>query len=224
MDGLVTAGILLSFAAIMAGIAGLIMLTIRGARRRGLYAFGAGVAVFVLSITMVAIGNAPDDDAKKLGFADAADRTEATAAGITDAKLWTDLKSKREQEEATRIATEKAARDEKIAAYERAQEEKCRNEIQCIGDKKHIEATFACRKFVENLAENDYQWVDGWSESKFSHLRFKNLKHDTITYSGDKIQFQNGIGNWIRHTYECDYNIDDKSVVDVRARQGRLPS
>jgi hypothetical protein len=202
MDGLVTAGIFISLVSIIAGVSGLILLTIRDLRRVGLYTLGGAVATFVASIAMVAIGDGPNQEAKELGFADAADRSVAASEGITEGKRWSDLKVTRavekakveragiesrdraQREETARIAAEKAARDEKIAADERAKEQKCREDIQCVGDKKHIEATFACKKFVENLAKNDFQWVDSWSESKFSRFRFKNLKHDTITYVG----------------------------------------
>lgn len=242
MYGLGIAGVLLFLASIIGGLGGLILLTIRALRRKGLYTLGAAVLAFIVSIPMVVIGGAPDQEAKKLGFADAADRTAASTEGFTDAKRWTELKTARadekvrieqlavesrasaQREQATRAVLEKAEAAEKAAAVQRAEEARCREDLQCIADKKHIEATFVCKRFVENLAKTDFQWVDGWSEPKFSRFRFKNLKHDTITYVGDKIQFQNGMGAWIRHIYECDYNIDDKSVVDVRARQGRMPS
>jgi|UPI000697C143 hypothetical protein len=242
MYGFVVAGILLFVASVLGALAGLVLLTIRGVRRKGLYTVGGSILAFLIAMPMIAIGDAPDREAKELGFADAADRTAAFAEGFTEPKRWAELKAARaaekarveqlaaearasaQREQATRAVVEQAAAAEKAITEKRAEEARCREDLQCIGDKKHIEATFACKRYVENLAKNDYQWVDGWSESKFSRFRFKGLKHDTITYVGDKIQFQNGMGAWIRHIYECDYNIDDKTVIDVRARQGRLPS
>lgn len=55
-----------------------------------------------------------------------------------------------------------------------------------------------------------------------SHFRWLDEKAGTLTYIGDKIQFQNGFGAWQTHIYECDYNPATESALSVSARPGRL--
>jgi len=81
----------------------------------------------------------------------------------------------------------------------------CRWEIQCWGDRHNISASVACAKPVERLAKYSHKWTDGWLDIKFSHFRWLDKTAGTVTYIGDKIQFQNGFGAWQNYTYECDY-------------------
>lgn len=43
-----------------------------------------------------------------------------------------------------------------------------------------------------------------------------------MTYIGNKIQFQNGLGAWQNRVYECDFDPTTEKVVDVRAYPGHL--
>lgn len=98
----------------------------------------------------------------------------------------------------------------------------CRQDLQCWGDKNSAYATAWCDDQVERLAKNSHKWTDGTFDSKFSHFRWLNKDAGTLTYIGDKIQYQNGFGAWVNHVYECDFDPDTKTVLDVRAREGRL--
>jgi hypothetical protein len=116
------------------------------------------------------------------------------------------------------------AKNEALEAAKKQEEEaRCHANLQCLGDKKSIEAKFKCVPYVERLAKNNYEWVDKWYESKFSRFRWKDQKNLVITYIGDKIKYQNGFGAWVLSIYECDYNVSTQTVIDVRASPGRLP-
>src|SRR3954468_761878 len=73
-------------------------------------------------------------------------------------------------------------------------DEDCMKTLNCWGERHSVAAAVRCRRPVELLAKNDFQWTDGFLEPKFSHYRWANEKLGVITFIGDKIKFQNGFG------------------------------
>jgi hypothetical protein len=98
----------------------------------------------------------------------------------------------------------------------------CRSDLKCFAEKQTGSASVYCKGPVERLAKHDFEWTDGFLEPKFSHYRWKDKENGIVTHIGDKIKFQNGFGAWGHYTYECDLASDGKTVLDVRARPGRL--
>lgn len=98
----------------------------------------------------------------------------------------------------------------------------CRKDLQCAGDKFTVAVGVYCKASVERLAKYTSRWTDGTFEPKFSHFRWLNQEQGTITYIGDKIEFQNGFGAFQKHIYECDFNPVNNQILDVRARPGQL--
>ena len=82
----------------------------------------------------------------------------------------------------------------------------CRQDLQCWGDKHLLKATFACQPMIENLAKYDYEWTDGWLEAKLQRFRWKDRKTGTLSYTGNRVKFQNGFGAWQRITYWCHFD------------------
>jgi len=80
----------------------------------------------------------------------------------------------------------------------------------------------SCTGPVERLAKNNFEWTDRWFEPKFTQYRWKDKKRGIVTHIGDKIKYQNGFGAWVYHIYECDFDAATNTVLDVRARPGRL--
>lgn len=93
----------------------------------------------------------------------------------------------------------------------------CHLDLQCWGDKHFIAASVRCPAHVEKLAKYSHKWTDGTLDPKFSSFAWADQEEGTLTYIGDKIQFQNGFGAMQNHTYECDYDPNTESVLDVRA-------
>lgn len=83
-------------------------------------------------------------------------------------------------------------------------------------------ASVYCKASVERLAKYTSRWTDGTFETKFSRFRWLNKEQGTLTYIGDKIEFQNGFGAFQKHIYECDFNPANNQILDVRARPGQL--
>lgn len=104
----------------------------------------------------------------------------------------------------------------------KTEDEICRKDITCWAETKFFSASSACQKQIERLAQYDFEWTDGMLEPKFSHYRWHNISNGSVTYIGDKFKAQNGFGAWSNVIYECDYDLVNEAVLDVRAEQGRL--
>ena len=89
---------------------------------------------------------------------------------------------------------------------EKAEIATCSKRLQCWGDKHNLAATFACQPLIEELAKYDYEWTDGWLGAKLERFRWQDRKAGTLSYTGNKIKFQNGFGAWQRVTYWCHYD------------------
>lgn len=97
------------------------------------------------------------------------------------------------------------------------------DDLQCLGDKGIVAAGIYCQKDVERIASHSVKWTDGTFEPKFSRFRWKDKPAGIITFVGDKAEFQNGFGAYTPVVYECDIAPDGKTVLNVRAVEGRLP-
>ncbi|WP_186095667.1 zinc-ribbon domain-containing protein [Burkholderia gladioli] len=98
-----------------------------------------------------------------------------------------------------------------------------KTDLQCLGDKGAVGASVYCADQVAKLAKYDVKWTDGTFELKFRRFRWADQAAGVITYIGDKAMFQNGFGAYTPVVYECDLAPDNKTVLDVRVREGRLP-
>lgn len=116
------------------------------------------------------------------------------------------------------------SKDDKPAAKAAAQLDDaiCKKDLQCWGDKYNIAAGVYCKDQVARLAKYTARWTDGTFEPKFSRFRWLNKEKGTMTYIGDKIEFQNGFGAFQKHIYECDFNPVNNQIISVRAEPGQL--
>lgn len=178
-----------------------------------------------------------DSEARTIGYSSDVDLQRAKSLGLTsaadlaehDAKLKAAAeaaaaKVAAEAAEAKRQQDEKEQRERIAATAEQQKKDAdCKKDLQCWGDKHSIKASFACRPYVERLAKYQFEWTDGWLDTKFSRFRWKNMAKGQVTYIGDKIKFQNGFGAWQFATYACDYDPVAEVVLNVDATPGRLP-
>jgi hypothetical protein len=98
-----------------------------------------------------------------------------------------------------------------------------KGDLQCLGNQGIAAAGVYCAREVEKLASHSVKWKDGAFETKFSRFRWHDMEKGEITYIGDKAEFQNGFGAYTPVIYECDIAADEKTVLDVRVQEGRLP-
>ncbi|WP_243671887.1 zinc ribbon domain-containing protein [Paraburkholderia kirstenboschensis] len=103
-------------------------------------------------------------------------------------------------------------------------EEQCKqDDLSCLGNKGIVGASVYCPRQIEQMAKHSVKWTDGTFEMKFSRFRWAN-QNGEITYIGDKAEFQNGFGAFTPVIYQCDMAADNKTVLDVRVVEGRLPN
>ncbi len=93
----------------------------------------------------------------------------------------------------------------------------CRADLQCWGDKHSLRATRPCQLAIEELALYDYEWTDGWLESKFDRFAWRKSRARTLTYHGSRIKLQNVFGAWRQASYWCVYDPNTQTVLDARA-------
>ena len=95
------------------------------------------------------------------------------------------------------------------------EEQACRWDLQCWGDKNSLAATIACQGKIERLSRYGHEWTDSWLGAKFGRFQWVSRDEGVIRYQGDQIRFQNGFGAWIPHTYWCHYDTMNKTVLDL---------
>ena len=109
------------------------------------------------------------------------------------------------------------------APKEAPKEKPCaQDDLECLGNKGVISAGVFCKDKIERLAKHSVRWTDGMLEMKFSRFKWKNKSSGIITYIGDKVEFQNGFGAFSPMIYTCDLSADNKTVLNVSVREGRL--
>lgn len=117
----------------------------------------------------------------------------------------------KKQAEAKALAAQKEAEAKALAAQKEAEEkaelQKNINNAEWLHNKYSYKAIYPCQKAVEKLAKYDFEWTDGFLESKFDSYATKTPQPGVIRIFGDKIKFQNGFSAWQRVKYSCDYNV-----------------
>jgi hypothetical protein len=121
-------------------------------------------------------------------------------------------------DDATTKPKEPAKTPKEIAAENAA----CRQDLQCWATKHIITAQVYCPDLIENLAKYQFEWTDGWVDSKFTHFSWKDKTAGTITYFGDKLKLQNGFGAFQNYTYSCLVDTNTDSILDIGAQPGKL--
>lgn len=99
-----------------------------------------------------------------------------------------------------------------------------KNDLICLGNRGVASAGTYCVAPIERLVGNTLRWTDSTSGVKFTHYRWKNSDTGSVTYIGDRAEYQNSFGALTPMIYECDMERDSKTVTDVRANEGRLPA
>lgn len=120
-------------------------------------------------------------------------------------------------------ATETDPAKQVEAAVKRAAEETRKKEND-ERSRRVSEASWECQKAVEHLARYDYRWTDKFFSlsSKFDRIGGSETD-DFINLAGDNIEFQNGLGNWMRMHYFCHFDRKTKTVRNATAEPGRWP-
>lgn len=176
--------------------------------------FGAGS--FLLFLFRRAIGRS--DSAKVTELRDCASGAILIATLLFGISWYLTPSADELAQQAAHDAPEGQREAEVVARAEIA----CRKSLQCWGDKHMIAAAVYCAGEVPKLASYTSRWTDGMLEPKLSRISWLDQEAGTLTFWGDKIEFQNGFGAWQTMTYSCDFDPASQIVLDVQAAPGRL--
>ncbi|MBB2961074.1 hypothetical protein [Methylobacterium sp. R2-1] len=83
-------------------------------------------------------------------------------------------------------------------------------------------AVQACVPGVERQAPTDFEWMSRPTGSIFQEAEPPAGADTVVKYRGDSVRFLNPQGQWVRITYECDYDTAAKTVRGVKVRIGRI--
>lgn len=99
---------------------------------------------------------------------------------------------------------------------EEISKQRCGLSAKCWTDKHYVDATARCAMAVERSAKYDHEWTNGFAIPRFEATRSRAKGEGHISFGGDKARFQNGFGAWQNVSYECDYDPETQSLLDVR--------
>jgi hypothetical protein len=109
-----------------------------------------------------------------------------------------------------------------FSAAEEQNDPACRADVVCWAEHFDARATSACGDEIERMAKYGIRWTDGFFGGKFSRVKWANQERGEIAFIGDQIEFQNGFGAWQNMIYECEFDTENKIVLDVDITSGRL--
>ncbi len=146
-----------------------------------------------------------ETDAEKLAREERAEKARAAEQ----------LRIKQERLEKERLAKEEKERERRESAEKL---ERNKNDAEWLGNQYGLIATPSCKRAVQSLARYDYEWTDGWLDMKFPSFLSEVKEPFTVTFTGDRIKFQNGFGAWQKKQYYCDYDVKRAQVVRAYVR------
>jgi hypothetical protein len=130
-------------------------------------------------------------------------------------KIAEEARNKAEDE-----AKKKAEEDKKIADQEALAKEYDENKLNASWlDKKYgVEGAIRCGSgsddYARKAAKNSFKWEEmSWYESKFTSYLTKVNSEGVVTYTSDKLLFQNGFGAYVRVEMHCNYDTQAKKVI-----------
>ncbi|TFZ55817.1 hypothetical protein E4V01_21020 [Methylorubrum sp. Q1] len=83
-------------------------------------------------------------------------------------------------------------------------------------------AVQACVPGIERQAPTDFEWMNRPTGTIFQEAEPPAGADTVVKFRGDSVRFLNPQGQWVRITYECDYDAAAKSVRGVKVRLGRI--
>jgi len=104
---------------------------------------------------------------------------------------------------------------------QKTEKDLCEN-ADCSGKEYWQHVELRCPKAIESLANYDFEWTDGWTDTKFKPRALKTNKSHIVRFYGDNLRMQNGFGAWSNVIYSCDVDVILGRVVDINVVKGKL--
>ena len=81
-----------------------------------------------------------------------------------------------------------------------------------------------CKSAVENAVQYDLRWTESSNSSRWNRWNKYARSDGYIQFNGDRAEAQNGFGNWVRITYWCLFDPDNRTVISASVERGKLPT
>ena len=94
----------------------------------------------------------------------------------------------------------------------------CHQVLNCAAAQAMQAASEACRPAIEQLAAFAPRWTQGAAQPIFTEYAWLDRQRGTITYFGNRAEFQDAGGGFAAVAYECDFDPIARNVLDARAR------
>lgn len=94
----------------------------------------------------------------------------------------------------------------------------CHQVLKCAAAQAVQEAGTACRSPIEQLAVYAPRWTQRAGEPIFNDYAWHNEKQGSITFFGNRAEFQNASGGFGTVAYECDWDPRTHQVLEARAK------
>ena len=119
-------------------------------------------------------------------------------------KEWERSEKKRKQERkiAEQERKEKQCMKDPVCKSQRDRM-KCMQDPKCKTKSMLSDIEISCIRGIEKKAKYDYKW--GWLNKFPTHGHYTQKGAGAYLMAGDKIEFKNGLGLYVRYSYECIY-------------------
>jgi hypothetical protein len=94
----------------------------------------------------------------------------------------------------------------------------CKESAQCTGNNNQHHFYNYCGYAIEKSAKFASRWTNGKEEPQFDKFIWLDQPTKKITGFGGKIQFQTKSGTWQGMSYECDLDLLNKKVINIRLK------
>ena len=99
------------------------------------------------------------------------------------------------------------------SSSEIASSAKCKADLECLRTNLRPDVTYECQRAIESRAKWDFEWTDGFGETKFPSFTWANPERTAVALGGNKLKMQNGFGAWKHVIYICEVDIGNKAII-----------
>ena len=84
-------------------------------------------------------------------------------------------------------------------------ERDCWQNLECWDNRHRAAVMVTCIDLIEKQVMYDYEWTNGWGESKFDTMGWNYFETGELFSGGDKVKLQNAFGAWQHMAYRCNF-------------------
>ena len=91
----------------------------------------------------------------------------------------------------------------------------CEQDARCYAEKHLAEATIFCKQALEKYPKYGFEWDDSMFTPAFGKVVWTDQEAKTLRFIGDKLRVKNVFGVFAQHTYQCEYDALNATVMSA---------